>query len=79
VLFEDEDGNIHISHASFVDFPTDDNRAPQRIYVDPEHRHLELAHICDLETSYCMNVEAVDLRDRMKLHVSADLHYSYVH
>jgi hypothetical protein len=92
VLVEDDNGNIRVSHPSFVDFLTDKTRAPLKFYIDTKRRHLELAHIClqkvvsgvrfnlcDLETSYHMNAEVADLHDRIEHKVPADLRYSCVH
>ena len=79
---------IRLLHASFADFLTDRDRSGE-FFVDVHPIHNDLAfaslgimreklelNICDLPSSYLPNSEVLDLDDRIKICIPAELAYS---
>jgi len=75
-------------HTSFRDFLTDDTRSGE-FYVNLENAHIEFAlatlrvmqaelkfNMCRLETSYLLNSEVLDLKERIEENIPSELLYS---
>lgn len=82
-----QEDTIRLYHASFFDFLTSPDRG-STFFIDLQWHTAQLAYkclammrskltfnICHLESSYCLNREVVDLKDKMKA-IPAGLRYS---
>jgi len=85
----DSEGVLRITHESFADFLIDEAACPSRFCIrleDEEHR-LTLAclrtmktglrfNICNLESSYLLNTEVVDMEKRIEQNIPSHLRYA---
>jgi hypothetical protein len=93
VLYVDEtlSGAIRFYHPSFADYASDKDRASD-LWVDPHIIDSHLAsgclltmkkelrfNICDIETSYLMNAQIVDLKYQIQSRISEHLRYSTIY
>ncbi|TFK72793.1 hypothetical protein BDN72DRAFT_926049 [Pluteus cervinus] len=90
ILYVGQDGKYYVLHPSFRDYATGNNYS--RHFYIPAENHLTLLkgalnvmeeeltfNICNLETSYKLNTEVVNLSEKIKNKISGALKYSSVY
>jgi hypothetical protein len=88
----DSEGVLRITHASFADFLIDEVACPSRfcIRLEDEEQRLTVAclqtmkgglrfNICNLESSYLLNTEIVDMEMRIEQNIPSHLRYASIY
>ena len=89
---EDSGGDIYPLHSSFYDFLTNKQRSKDFYVGSNMDHHAQIANIClkimkfnlhfnmaNLQSSYMLNCDVVDLKDRMDIGISQGLSYACKH